>query len=195
MLKVGLTGGIGSGKSTVADLFAKHGVTIIDADIIARKLTEKHSACYQKIAAHFGNKILAEDGEINRQLLREIIFNNSEQRHWLEQLLHPLIRKQLLVAMQQAGEAYCITVVPLLIENDFCAEFDRILVVDTDPEQQQQRVMSRDGSDKTVVQQIMQRQVTRKKRLSLADDVIDNNGSLYELSIQVEQLHQKYTRK
>lgn len=195
MLKIGLTGGIGSGKSTVADLFAKHGVTIIDADVIARKLTAKNSDCYRKIVAYFGNKILAEDGEINRQLLRKIIFNNREQRHWLEQLLHPAIRQQLLFAMQQADGAYCITVVPLLIENDFCAEFDRILVVDTDPEQQQQRVISRDGSDKTVVQQIMQRQVTRKKRLALADDVIDNSKNLRELSIQVDQLHQKYSKK
>ncbi|OGT47236.1 MAG: dephospho-CoA kinase [Gammaproteobacteria bacterium RIFCSPHIGHO2_12_FULL_41_20] len=194
MFVVGLTGGIGSGKSTVARLFAKHGITIIDADEIARQLTAPDQPALQQIVAHFGNAILLEDGSLNRYKLRRIIFDNTENRSWLEQLLHPLIRKQMQQRIQAATSAYCIAMIPLLLESTPNPLIQRILVVDTPEEYQIQRVQKRDQSPPTEIASIVKTQINREKRLAAADDVITNQGSANDLIPQVEKLHQLYIK-
>ncbi len=194
MLAIGLTGGIGSGKSTVADLFAQHGVAIIDADIIAHQLTAKNTSCYQTIVAHFGASILNQDETLNRIALASIIFNNDEQRRWLEQQLHPKIQEQVQTQMQAAKGNYCIAVIPLLIENHLCDQFDRILLVDTSLAQQKQRAIARNANIAAVLDKIIERQCSREQRLAVADDVITNEGSLDELKAQVTKLHLEYSQ-
>lgn len=192
MLTIGLTGGIGSGKSTVAKLFAEHDVTIIDADIIARQLTEKNSEYLQKIIAYFGTSVTKIDGSLDRHKLRAKIFNNVQEREWLENLLHPAIRQQAKIQAQNANGNYCIHVVPLLIEKNLGDSFDRILAIDTTMALQKQRTLARDTDDPTTIDRIIQCQCTRKKRLAAADDVIINNSDLTNLKAQVDKLHQQY---
>ncbi len=192
MLKIGLTGGIGSGKSTVADLFSHHGATIIDADQISHSLTEPGNECFQKIIEHFGKKYIRQDGRLNRALLREIIFSDKSERQWLEQLLHPKIREQMLDVMLSIDALYCIAVVPLLVESNLLKLFDRILVVDTTEELQLQRSDARDSSSRSKIKQIIHSQCTPEARLNAADDVISNNGSLEDLKKQVDKLDRLY---
>lgn len=193
---VGLTGGIGSGKSTIADYFAQLGVPIIDADIIARQVVGKGTSLLVKIQAHFGGGILTEQGELNRTALREIVFANPEQKAWLNALLHPAIRDEMLKQLEQVTFPYAIWVVPLLIENRLFEYCQRILVVDVSPNIQLERALSRDQSSEETIKNIMQAQVSREVRLSYADDVIENSLPLSDnaanLQLQVSDLHQYY---
>lgn len=193
---VGLTGGIGSGKSTIADLFADLGVPIVDADIVARQVVEKGSPLLAQIAVHFGEEMLTETGELNRAALRERIFNNDEEKQWLNHLLHPAIRAEMSAQLAAQTAPYCLFVVPLLIENNLTALCDRILVVDVKPETQLARASRRDNNKIQLIQQIMNAQVSREQRLSQADDVINNDQplpqSLPELHQKVLELHRSY---
>lgn len=193
---VGLTGGIGSGKSTIAELFAALNVPVVDADIVARQVVAKGSPLLDKITEHFGVGILTENQELNRAALREKIFQNEQEKQWLNQLLHPTIRAEMLQQLQQQTANYVLFVVPLLIENNLTALCDRILVVDVSPEIQLQRASNRDNNNPELIQQIINSQVSRSERLAVADDVINNEGKLEEnlphLQQQVSELHQKY---
>ncbi|WP_230622236.1 dephospho-CoA kinase [Aggregatibacter sp. Marseille-P9115] len=193
---VGLTGGIGSGKSTIAELFAELGVPIIDADLVARQVVEKGSPLLAKIAAHFGPEILLEDGALNRAALREKIFANETQKDWLNQLLHPAIRHEMLRQLAAQQAPYCIFMVPLLIENNLTALCQRILVVDVLEHTQVERACQRDNNQVEQIKRIMQSQVRRQERLKYADDVINNNedliASLPQLKQKVLDLHHLY---
>lgn len=192
MLKIGLTGGIGSGKSTVAKLFADYGVAIIDADVIAQQLTTPDGDCYQRIAAHFGDQILNPDRTLNRKLLRQYIFDHAKERLWLEALLHPAIIARVKSDMEKTSGQYCIAVIPLLLENSRAYLFDRILVVDSSVELQRQRALQRDGTDAASIDKIIQQQCSREQRLAAADDIIVNVGNLETLQKQVAALHLRY---
>lgn len=190
---VGVTGGIGSGKSTVANLFAEQGITIVDADIIAREVVAVGEPVLDAIAAYFGPEVIADDGSLNRAELRERIFVSPAHRHWLEALLHPLIRERMIRDCQQARSVYCLLVVPLLVENHLTELCDRVLVVDVEPEQQIARTVLRDHSNEDQVTAIMDSQASREARLSAADDVLDNNSrDLSAIKAVVLKLHQQY---
>lgn len=192
MLVVGLTGGIGSGKTTVANLFAQKGVTIIDTDKLSRDLTIPGSPALKKISDKFGSEILLADGALDRARLRKIIFADEANRLWLEQLLHPLIRVEMKQQAELSKSPYCIVVIPLLFETDRNPLIHRVLVVDASQESQLARTLQRDGSSDAEVTAILKTQVDREKRLRLADDVIRNDGGIDELVPQVEKLHEFY---
>ena len=193
---VGLTGGIGSGKSTIAGLFAELGVPIVDADLVARQVVEKGSPLLAEIAAHFGPEILLKDGTLNRAALREKIFANEMQKHWLNQLLHPAIRHEMLRQLAAQQAPYCIFMVPLLIENNLTALCQRILVIDVLEHTQVERAGQRDNNQVEQTKRIMQSQVSRQERLKYADDVINNNEDLIaglpQLKQKVLDLHHLY---
>ena len=190
-LVVGITGGIGSGKSTVAALFANHGVPIIDTDQISRDLTVKGSPALQAIALQFGETLLR-NGELNRKSLRQLVFADPEKRIWLEELLHPLIRDEMRNQVAGVSAPYCMVIIPLLFENPANPLINRILVVDTDEELQIARVAERDFHSTIEVEAIMETQVSRQVRLDGADDIIFNTAGPEFLVPQVEKLHLAY---
>ncbi len=192
MLVIGLTGGIGSGKSTVAKLFEDLGVTIIDADIITRDLTCKDQPALKEIVKHFGLDILTKDRTLDRAKLRKIIFERVEEKDWLEKLLHPLVRTEMFNQALNATSSYCIAVIPLLLETEKNPLINRILVVDAPEELQLARAKTRDQASHDEITAIIKTQLNRQSRLSHADDVIDNSGTLESLKDQVQELHQKY---
>lgn len=192
MLVVGLTGGIGSGKTTVAELFANRGVPIIDADLIAREVTQQGTPAFSSIFKHFGQEILLENGALDRAKLRKMIFNDENQRHWLENLLHPLIFDKIKAQIQTISAPYCIAVIPLLLEVQPNSLIQRILVIDTPEHIQIERVALRDKTEKSHVEAILKTQANRAHRLSQAHDVIINDGVLADLIPQVEKLHKMY---
>lgn len=189
---VALSGGVASGKSTIANLFAQLGVPIIDADIIARQVVEVGTDALAQIVKHFSTEILLPNGELDRSQLREIIFNNDHERLWLNNLLHPIIHKitQKQIAKQTAP--YVIWVVPLLIENNLHQLADRVLMVDVPETLQMERLIYRDKISESLAKRMIRTQVTLAERLSYADDIIVNNGNLASLSEQVNKLHQQY---
>ena len=193
---VGLTGGIGSGKSTIAELFVELGVLVIDADLVARQVVEKGSPLLAEIAVHFGPEILLEDGALNRAALREKVFNHEREKQWLNQLLHPAIRHEMLRQLAAQQAPYCIFMVPLLIENNLIALCQRILVVDVSEQTQMTRASQRDNNQLALIKNIMQSQVSRSERLQHADDVINNDADLSESLPQLKQkvlsLHHLY---
>ncbi|MFA9499592.1 dephospho-CoA kinase [Mannheimia sp. E30BD] len=193
---VGLTGGIGSGKTTVSDLFAELGVDIIDADIVARQVVEKGTPLFDKITEHFGDDILNAEKELDRAKLRQIVFNNESEKDWLNNLLHPAIREEMVKKLQESTACYVIWVVPLLIENKLTEFCDRVLVIDVSPEIQLERATRRDKSKEETIKNIIAAQVSREERLSYADDVIENNlpieQGLQLIKEQVQALHHKY---
>lgn len=196
---VGLTGGIGSGKSTVADFFAELGVPVVDADVIAREVVAKGTPLLQQIVRHFGEDILTEQGELNRGALRERIFADDAARQWLNSILHPAIRQAMLSRLRAQTYPYVLWVVPLLIENHLTALCDRVLVVDVAPETQLLRAVKRDKNNAALIKNIMRSQVSRAERLCVADDVIDNNrdftASLPEIKQKVLELHRYYLQQ
>lgn len=192
MLVVGLTGGIASGKSTAADLFAKLGVPILDADVIAREVVEPDSPGLAAVAAAFGRQVLTADGRLDRAALRERVFADPAERQRLEALLHPLIRARLQQRLAALSAPYAVLVAPLLLEAGMADLVDRILVVDLPEEAQIQRVMRRDSSSRAQAENILASQYSRRRRLERADDVISNTGEPAELEPQVLKLHRLY---
>jgi dephospho-CoA kinase len=192
---VGLTGGIASGKTTVANLFAQYGIDLVDADVIAREVVSIGSDGLNAIKQHFGQGILLADNSLDRAALRAQVFNNPEQRLWLNNLLHPMIRRRMLDQVQASTSAYVIMVVPLLFENHLDSLVDTTLVVDIAPELQVSRTMQRDAVSKEQVEHILASQMTREQRLALADNIIDNQGEHEQLRSQVFRLHQQYLQQ
>lgn len=192
MLIVGLTGGMGSGKSAVSEIFAKLGVPVIDTDIIAHELVKPGQPALLQLTATFGKQILNSDGELDRQKLRKLVFDNDDMRTALENILHPLIKQTALEQIHQLKNAYCILVVPLLVEKGWQSLVNRVLVVDTSETLQRQRVKKRSGLPETQIESILRQQATREQRLYYADDVIVNNESLSHIDKQVQKLHLKY---
>ncbi|WP_413488845.1 dephospho-CoA kinase [Shewanella baltica] len=189
---VGLTGGIGSGKTTVANLFAAEGITLVDADIVARDVVAQGSKGLEAIVSHFGIEMLTPEGELDRAKLRQRIFSHPEEREWLNQLLHPMIRQEMLAQVEKATSAYVIMVVPLLFENGLDRLVNRTLVVDISPELQINRTVKRDNVDASQVNNIISSQCSRSEKLARADDIIDNQGEISSLKREVLALHQRY---
>ena len=191
-LIIGLTGGIGSGKSTVSSFFSELHVEIVDADIVARQVVSKGQPALQKIAQHFGSEILI-DGELNRALLREIIFQDNSQREWLNALLHPLIRTTIVNALAKAKGKYVLLEAPLLFENGLDVLTDYNLVIDLEPELQLKRASARDGVSLESIKAIIGKQIDRQQRLQKADFVITNNDvSLEALKSRVIELDRQF---
>jgi dephospho-CoA kinase len=190
---IGLTGGIASGKTTVADLFQEHfNIDIIDADIVAREVVAVGSDGLRQITEHFGEAILLEDGTLNRAKLREQIFSNPEDKAWLNALLHPMIRNKIEEGLTNIRSPYGLLVAPLLIENQMQGMADRVLIVDVPTEVQIQRTMNRDNVSEEQVKAILKSQASREQRLAIADDVIKNHTKNQDLLPQITDLHQKY---
>ena len=189
---VGLTGGIGSGKSTVSDLFAELGAEIIDTDEIARALTASGQPAVSIIEREFGPEVVQDNGALDRDRMRELAFSDSTARERLQNILHPLIRAEVQRRLALADAPYAIVVVPLLVESRGYKFADRILVVDCSEERQIERVARRSGLAPAQIEAIMATQVSRGERLAAADDVIHNEGEIAQLRAKVEQLHDKY---
>ena len=192
MFVVGLTGGIGSGKTAASDHFKQLGIEIIDADIASRAVVEPGTTALQNIAAHFGPDILLEDGSLDRAALRKKIFADANAKQWLESLLHPLIADEIARGLTEARSPYAIFVSPLLIESGQDVMCDRILVIDVPEEVQVQRTVTRDNNDEAQVERIIASQAPRRHRLDKADDIIENSAGLEQLLQQVDTLHQTY---
>lgn len=191
---VGLTGGIGSGKSTVADLFAALGAGIVDTDVIAHQLTGPDGAAMPAIRARFGDAVIAADGRMDRQAMRDRAFADPEARKALEGILHPLIRQETDRRVRASAAPYVMLVVPLLVESgDYRQRVDRVLVVDCAPETQVRRTMTRSGLTRDAVMRILAAQAPREARLAAADDVIDNDGPPARLQSLVADLHARYS--
>ncbi|WP_345317809.1 dephospho-CoA kinase [Ferrimonas gelatinilytica] len=189
---IGLTGGIGSGKTQVSNAFADLGITVVDTDLIAREVVAPGTPGLAAIADHFGPEVLHPDGSLDRAKLRQRVFADEQARQWLNQLTHPLIREAMLAQCRAATSPYVIVVVPLLAEGDMQPLFQRILVVDVPESVQITRTSVRDGNDIEQVKRILARQASRKQRLAIADDVIDNSGTKEALKAQLLPLHQFY---
>lgn len=196
MFAVGLTGGIGSGKSTVADLFAARGVTIVDTDLIAHRVTAPNGVAMAPIVAQFGPEFVAADGSMDRARMRTLVFGDEAARKRLEAITHPLIRSETEREMREARGAYVMAVVPLLVESGtWKTRVERVLTVDCSVETQIARVMRRNGFTREQVLAIIARQATREARLAAADDVVVNdNATLESLAHDVDALHQTYLR-
>jgi len=193
MFKVGLTGGIGSGKSTVADLFAGQGVPVIDTDVIARTLTAPGGMALDAVRAAFGDQVMQADGSLDRAALRRRVFSDADARHQLEAILHPLIRLAVEQQLATLAAPYVLIVIPLLVETGtYQAVLDRVLVVDCPEDQQIARVMARSGLTLDEVKAILAAQAGRAARLAIADDVISNTASPEALRTQVAALHRRY---
>lgn len=192
MYTVGMTGGIGSGKSTVENLFRQYKIEVVDADKISFGLVAPGMPCYDKIISRFGHAVCFEDGKINRRILRQIIFRDPAVRIWLEEMLHPLVRQELIKQVMQCKSAYVIISIPLMVEHNLHHMVNRVLVVDAPEEEQIHRTMVRDNIPEKQVRLIMDTQCTRKERLAVAHDVIKNFGEVEKLKPTVAALHKQY---
>ncbi|MEM7220121.1 MAG: dephospho-CoA kinase [Pseudomonadota bacterium] len=193
-LIVGLTGGIGSGKSAVSERFEAKGIRVVDADIASRVVVEKGRPALAAIAEHFGEGILQEDGTLDRAKLREKIFADPSERKWLESLLHPLINEYIFSELAKAESPYAILANPLLFETGQEQRCDRVLVVDVPVELQVKRTMERDGNSEEQVRAIIAAQIPRDDRLARADDVVENDKDLTHLDLEVYRLHAEYLK-
>jgi dephospho-CoA kinase len=192
-LVIGLTGGIGSGKSAAADEFARLGATVVDTDAIAHELTAPGGAAISEIKRQFGDAFVDATGAMNRKRMRDLVFADAEEKQRLEALLHPMIRAESARRIASAAGPYAVHVVPLLVESPGYRErVGRVLVVDCPEEFQVARVRQRSGLPEGEIRRIMASQVQREKRLAAADDVIDNSGTIAAMQQQVRQLHEKY---
>jgi dephospho-CoA kinase len=193
-LRIGLTGGIASGKSTAAQRFMELGIPVIDADEASRAVVAPGSPGLAKVIERFGSGVLATNGELNRRALRDLIFGDPDQRRDLELILHPLIRAHMDQSAATAAGPYVVVAIPLLVEGRSRDRVDRILVVDLDEELQLQRVMARDGCTLEQARSILASQATRSARLAAADDVLLNSGTVMDLRQGVDHLHERYLR-
>lgn len=191
---IGLTGGIGCGKSTISDEFARLGITIVDADIIARDVVAPNSQGLNAIVERFGSEIISSDGSLNRAKLRKLIFADTTLTAWLNGLLHPLIRTEIERQVASSQTQYTILSVPLLLENNLDILCDRVLVVDINEATQIARVSGRDNSDIDTINAIISAQIDRPSRLARAHDIIDNSGNIADSLAQVRKLHVFYTK-
>ncbi|MCR9388287.1 dephospho-CoA kinase [Vibrio metoecus] len=190
---VALTGGIASGKTTIANLFHEHfSIDLVDADVIAREVVESETEGLKAIAAHFGQSVLHSDGSLNRAALRERIFADPDEKVWLNQLLHPMIRQGMRQALTQTTSPYSLLIVPLLVENQLQSMADRVLVIDVDEKIQIERTMARDDVSREQALAILAAQASRAQRLAIADDVLKNDAENQKLLPQITLLHQKY---
>ncbi|MCB1855504.1 MAG: dephospho-CoA kinase [Halieaceae bacterium] len=194
-LVVGVTGGIGSGKSAVTERFQRLGITVVDADLAARIVVEPGGSALAAIAEHFGADILQADGTLNRAALRQRVFANQAERLWLERLTHPLIGQELRRQLAASGSAYTILSSPLLLEGQQKELVDCVVVVDVPEELQLKRATARDANSEEQIRRIMAAQLPRAQRRELADIVIDNSGSLAELDEQVQELHREFLQR
>ncbi|HDZ8853852.1 TPA: dephospho-CoA kinase [Aeromonas dhakensis] len=193
MYVVAITGGIGSGKTTVANQFAELGIEVVDADIIAREVVEPGTLALAAIAAHFGADVIAPDGRLDRRQLRERVFTDPQAKDWLNALLHPLIRSEMQRQCAAARSPYCLLVVPLLVENRLTALANRVLVIDVDEATQIERTCRRDGVSREQAEAILAAQASRTERLAAADDVLDNqNGTPEAIKSRIFALHETY---
>ena len=193
MYVVAITGGIGSGKTTVANQFAALGIEVVDADLIAREVVEPGTPALAAIASHFGPGILDEQGRLDRRALREWIFSDPAAKSWLNALLHPIIRSEMLRQCAAANSPYCLLVVPLLVENRLTELADRVLVIDVDEATQIERTCRRDGVNREQAQAILASQASRSERLAMADDVLDNqSGTTETIRERILALHETY---
>ncbi|RQM75169.1 dephospho-CoA kinase [Aeromonas hydrophila] len=193
MYVVAITGGIGSGKTTVANQFAELGIEVVDADVIAREVVEPGTPALAAIAAHFGSEVITPDGQLDRRWLRERVFTDPQAKGWLNALLHPLIRTEMQRQCAAARSPYCLLVVPLLVENRLTALANRVLVIDVDEATQLERTCRRDGVSREQAQAILAAQASRAERLAAADDVLDNqNGTPEAIKSRILALHETY---
>ena len=193
MLKVGLTGGFGSGKSTVTDIFSHLGITVIDADNIAHQLTQSGNESFNEIVQLLGEGFIDADGELDRKKIAQTVFSDPSIKIALEKILHPKIKERMVQEIEQAkGDNYIILAIPLLLESNFTDLVDRIIVIDADDDTRIRRTQKRDARSEEQIRQIMNNQIGRDDRLRRADDILENNGNLEDLKEAVTQLHHKY---
>jgi dephospho-CoA kinase len=193
-LRVALTGGIGSGKSTVSSIFQALGVPIIDADVISRSIVQPGKPCLNAIIDEFGEELLNTRDELDRNKLRTIIFNDSEAKRKLEDILHPAIYQEIDRQVSNIDYPYCLIAIPLLIETQATDKFGRILLVDVPEEIQLTRASERDKTSIRSISEIINKQASREQRLKYADDIIDNSVKIEELNDVVEKLHNQYLK-
>jgi dephospho-CoA kinase len=191
---VGLTGGIGSGKSAAADIFLSLGVDVINADTLSREVVAPGQPALADIASHFGKEILNAEGALDRAKLRKIVFSNPEQKDWLESLLHPLISRLLEERLAETTSNYTILESPLLLETEQHKLVDRVLVIDVSEDTQLARAVKRDGSDEDTIRAIIASQIDRDERIRRADDVIQNESDMEILREKITTLHTSYTK-
>ncbi len=191
-LRVGLTGGIASGKSTVADMFRELGAAVIDTDVIAREVVTPGQPALEEIRQAFGESMIRNDGTLDRNSMRQLVFSNDAARRELEAILHPRIQAETRRQADEAGGEYQIIAVPLLVESSLMSFVDRILVVDCDADTQIRRLLLRDAESEEQARRILAAQTSRDERLAIADDVITNDGALADTRRQVAALHERY---
>ena len=192
MLRIGLTGGIGSGKTAASDHFARLGAEVIDTDLLSRELVEPGQATLKEIVGSFGAQVLTADGHLDRARLGELVFGNPEARQQLEAILHPRIREAMLLRAEQSQAPYVVFVIPLLFETGQQALVDRVLLIDVPEDLQRARVAERDQLDDARITRIMSAQTDRETRRSNADDIVCNDGDIASLHAEIEKLHRKY---
>jgi dephospho-CoA kinase len=189
---IGLTGGIGSGKSAVANFFQDEGITVIDADELAREVIDKNSPGYKSIVDYFGSKIIDSNGLIDRAFLRKEAFDDDKKKKVLESIIHPLVKDLMTKRIATSNSVYSIIMVPLIFETNSMSNYNRILVIDCDPKIQLERATLRDSNSNEQIQKIIDSQCSREERLSIANDVIPNNDSLENLKVRSLAMHKFY---
>jgi dephospho-CoA kinase len=194
VLRIALTGGIGSGKSTVANKFQALGAPIIDSDVISREIVKPGAACLDHIIDEFGSDLLTSKGILDRDKLRNIIFNDAAAKKKLEDILHPVIYQEIEDQVSRVNYPYCLIVIPLLVETQTMDRFDRVLLVDAKKDLQIKRTASRDKMPVQIIEKIINSQVNRSQHLKYADDIIDNNVNIEELNEAVFKMHEKYLK-
>lgn len=192
VLKIGLTGGIGSGKSTACEIFSELGVPIIDADIVARKVVQAGMPALQLIKEKFGEDIITKDGLLDREKARDQIFTNEIDRKKLENILHPVIYERIVHETENIDSSYCIISIPLLLETEALDIIDRVLIIDVSEKLQLSRASVRDNASLNDIERIIQTQISRDNRLAAADDIINNEGDIENLRRQIHDLHEFY---
>lgn len=192
-LKIGLTGGIGSGKSTACEIFSELGVPVIDADVIAHELVKPGMPAFNEIKKIFGTEIISSDGTLDRKIIRDKVFANEIDRKKLENILHPAVYEEISIQVKNINSKYCIISIPLLLETNASKTVDRILVIDVPRELQLERASNRDKTNKSDIDAIIDSQISRKDRLSAANDIVDNKGNINDLRKKICDLHEFYS--